>query len=643
MKKAYRLIFSAMVIAVILLTLNSAISTSSTNFTGIKEYKQATSINPNHTDSIMKSIASSDVLTNYTLDLSLDSSSHYLTGTLIMDYVNNENINIDQLYFHLFPNASVNEDIPGYLLVNSVKTKDQVQELDFTFGNQLLNLTLPQPVLPDGTFSLWMEFETAITTNDSFRLNYKDDPTKGLVYALCNYYPILAVFDDDGWNLEPQYFVGDPFYSDVANYYVNLTVQSDYIVASSGELIGQNSVLTDQIEYKYQLLKARDFSFAISPDYITESGVYNSIPLKVYYLPRDAENWTYQALYAALYSFELFTDLYGPYPYTSFSIATTFGFYGGMEWPGLVYIQSGYNYWETGIAHEIAHQWFYAVVGNDQIDEGFLDEGIVCYSHWYYWEERYDWTVDFFDAHLWRTAETSNATQFPDGLVINRSINYIIENNMDSSYYWEAAYHKAPSVFHLLRTYIGDDNFFNGLQRFYTEYSFQIATFNNLIECFNYYTDIDWFLPWFNEGFIPNVEIVSTELKDTVQNEYNLSITLKQTGLSVYAAKIPFLVSLDNGEDTLIWVWSNTSTASTSYILLDKKPLSLTTELSSGYLYSINLLQMASWSIEDNIIITTDETSTTTTTTTSPAPWLMLSTVILYLAFYTRGIRKRRM
>ena len=81
----------------------------------------------------------------------------------------------------------------------------------------------------------------------------------------------------------------------------------------------------------------------------------------------------------------------------SFSIATTFGFYGGMEWPGLVYIQSGYFWWETGIAHEIAHQWFYAVVGNDQIDEGFLDEGIVCYSHWYYFEERYSFTDAFLE------------------------------------------------------------------------------------------------------------------------------------------------------------------------------------------------------------------------------------------------------
>ena len=627
MKSTQRSIFSVLILVIMLMTLNIYIVTSSTSLLNLDDNHQENTINIDQSENLMEFMTSTESLTNYTLDLVLDSSKHYLTGTLLVDYVNSENIIMDKLYFHLFPNASVNEDIPGYLLVNSVQTEDQLQDLEFAFGNQLLNLTLPQPVLPDETISFWIEFETAITNNDSYRLNYNDNSSKGLVYALCNYYPILAVFDADGWNLEPQYFVGDPFYSDVANYYVNLTVPSDFIIASSGELIRQSAEFAGQIEYNYQLLKARDFSFAISPDYITESDAYNSISVTVYYLPQDAGNWSGSALDVALYSLQLFTNLYGSYPYSSFSVATTFGFYGGMEWPGLVYIQSEYEWMETVIAHEIAHQWFYGVVGNDQIDEGFLDEGIVCYNHWYYFEERYGWT-GFFDEHLWRTAETSNEFLFPEGLVINRSINYIIENNINSSHYWESAYHKAPSVFHLLRTYIGDDNFFSGLRRYYTQHSFQIATFNDLIESFNYYTNIDWFLPWFNEGYIPEVEIVAAQLEETATNAYNLSITVKQVGLSVYATKIPFLISFSSGDDTLQWVWSNSTTPSTSYILLDKKPVSLTSDLSSGYLYSKNLLEMEPFSIQDNRKVT--------------VPWSILSSVIVYLVFVTIGIKRRK-
>ncbi|MHA1976565.1 MAG: M1 family metallopeptidase [Candidatus Hodarchaeales archaeon] len=637
MKINLRVVLSAMIGCLILFTLNSYVAIFSTDLTPEVFDNQESNEITEQIGNIIEYRTTSELITNYTLDLVLDSSNHYLTGELFLDFVNNEELNMDKLYFHLFPNASVNEDVPGYLLVNAVKTKDQVQDIDFSFGEQLLNLTLPQSILPGETFSLWMDFETAITTNDSYRLNYNNDPEKGLVYALCNYYPILAVYDDDGWNLEPQYFVGDPFYSDVANYHVNLTVPSDFKMASSGALLGQSNEFSGQIEYEYELLKARDFSFAISPDYLVEHTTYDSLPIDIYFLPRDAGNWSITAKNIAYYSFNLFTDLYGPYPYSSFAIATTFGFYGGMEWPGMVYIQSGYFYFESAIAHEIGHQWFYGVVGNDQIDEGFLDEGITCYNHWYYFEDRYDFTEAFFDAELWRTAETSNITQFPEGLVINRSINYIIENDLDPSYYWEAAYHKTPSILHLLRTYIGDDNFFGGLRRLYTQFSFRIASFSDLIESFNYYINIDWFLPWFNEGFIPEVSIVSAQLEDTTASGYNLSITVKQSGLSVYAAKVPFKITLSGGEDTLIWVWSNTSSASTSYFHLEKKPDSLVSDLASGYLYSLSLLEMDPFPIQDN-----RGKSNITDTTDSSASWLMPPLVIFSMILCTIEIKRRK-
>ncbi len=643
MKVNRRYIASGLMIGFLLLVAHVYVSLHSTD---LKPYERDIHTSPGVSGRDGQNIeykVSSESLTNYSMDIVLDSSSHTLSGTLILDYVNTEDIDIGELFFHLYPNASVNEDVPGYLLVDNVKTKDLGQDLDFGFGNQLLNITLPQALLPGESFSLYMEFETAITNNDSFRLNFKDDPSLGLVYALCNYYPILAVYDEQGWNLEPQYFVGDPYYSDIANYYVNLTVPSDFKVAASGELLGEDPEVNNQIEYEFRMLNARDFSFAISPDYIVEQETFRSIPVSVYYLPRDAGNWTLTAMDITLYSLDLFSDLYGEYPYTSFSVATTFGFYGGMDWPGIVWIQSGYRWFETGIAHEVAHQWFYAVVGNDQIDEGFLDEGIVCYCHWYYFENRYNY-MGFFEEHLYRTAETSNETRYPAGLVINRSINYILENDIDGSHYWEAAYHKAPSVLHLLRTYIGDANFFDALERFYTQYSFQIATFNDLIDCFNYYIDINWFLPWFNEGFIPEVELVAAQLENTTLSGYNLSLTLKQTGLSVYPTKVPFLIDVEGSSmDELIWVWCNSSTPTNIQFQFDKKPTTVEIDTTSGYLYSLNLLEMEPFTVQDNRNSHSITDTTDTDPTSSSTSWVMVSPLIIsLLILIARNDRRKK-
>lgn len=577
--------------------------------------------------------ATSDYFSNYTLDLYLDTGNHYLSGNMIFDYINTEDIPIDTLYFHLYPNASEYEETPGYTLINTVKTADKQQSIDYDFGYQLLNVSLPQFVQPNDSFSLWIEFETAITDNQSYRLTYADDPIKGHVIALCNFYPILAVYDErDGWNLESLYCVGDPFYSDLANYYVNLTIHNEYKVASSGQLVSQ-AAKNSLIEYEYQLLKARDFAFAISPDYTINPRTYGNTKIYVYYVFYDFLNWT-NAVEQTYYALELFTELYGPYPYPTISVAATHGSYGGMEWPGLVYIQIGYSYVESGIAHEIAHQWFYAVVGNDQIDEGFLDEGIVCFSHWYYFEERYNYYQVFSRDHIRRAAEKNNRTRYPEGLVINRSINDIINANLDPMYYWEVAYHKAPSVYHLLRIYIGDENFFNALRRYYTQFSFQTATFNDLIDCFNYYTDLQWFLPWFNEGFLPEIDILSVE-REVTNNNYELYFKIQQTGSPHYKTKVPFRVSFSSGSDLLIWIWCNNSDPVTFHQSFDKKPITIETEPTSGYLYTLGLLTMDPISIQDR-------SSTDQTTGVSDGFLIPLLSVLIISAIILRKRVSRR-
>lgn len=590
------------------------------------------------------------VPSNYSIDLLLDVEKNYLYGNMTFNYVNNEDIAIDTLFFHLFPNASVNEETPGYLLINGVKTGDKQQNLTYKFGYQLLNVSLPQPIQPAEDVSIWINFETAITNNQSFRLNYFDSPEMGHIISLCNFYPFLAVYDKrDKWNLEPLYFIGDPFYSDIANYYVSIILPNNYTIAASGQLIDQIAVNDDLIRSEYQLLRARDFAFAISPDYYVESEIYNDITINIYYLPNDFDTWHTYALDWSKYSLSLFCELYGgSYPYSTYSLATTYGFYGGMEWPGLVYIQSEYQHTETAIAHETAHQWFYGVVGNDQIDEGFIDEGLACYSHWLYFEYRYggNWWYEYV---LNITAQ--NNEKFPEGLIINRSINEILRNDLDPGYYWQSAYYKAPSVLHLLRVYIGDNNFFNALRRFYTIYKFEIATFNDLIDCFNSYIDINWFLPWFNQGFLPEVELISALAIPTSEGN-NLTIKIRQTGLTAYKTKIPFEITFFDGSKTTIWIWCNNSEVVTFGQIFEKKPKTIDADRSSGYFYTLDLYTMeyidiTSASTTSSVTSTsyttrssTTESTTTidksTTTVTEPASgftlisvWLLIATVIV--------------
>jgi aminopeptidase N len=92
-----------------------------------------------------------------------------------------------------------------------------------------------------------------------------------------------------------------------------------------------------------------------------------------------------------------FTESYGELPWPEVEVVTTEGRLGGMEYPGVVFVSSAsepfsglpllpdlvsYSGFEEArsryvVAHEIAHQWWYASVGTNQVEEPWLDEALA--------------------------------------------------------------------------------------------------------------------------------------------------------------------------------------------------------------------------------------------------------------------------
>ena len=75
---------------------------------------------------------------------------------------------------------------------------------------------------------------------------------------------------------------------------------------------------------------------------------------------------------------QLAAQAYGAYPWPSFSMAVTPDLRGGIEFPSHVMQGPGSSGRTT--PHEVAHQWFYGLVGNDQGRDPWLDEGVATYA-----------------------------------------------------------------------------------------------------------------------------------------------------------------------------------------------------------------------------------------------------------------------
>jgi len=131
----------------------------------------------------------------------------------------------------------------------------------------------------------------------------------------------------------------------------------------------------------------------MSPDYAIIEREVNGTQLKSYYLPGD-EQAAQIALDVASDSLEAYNRRFGAYPYTELDVVEAPMQYAlGVEYPGVfliaadLYAEPQEASFIVAIAHETAHQWWYALVGNDVFDDPWLDEGLATYTSSLYFEE----------------------------------------------------------------------------------------------------------------------------------------------------------------------------------------------------------------------------------------------------------------
>ena len=300
---------------------------------------------------------------------------------------------------------------------------------------------------------------------------------------LGNFYPILCADFGQGFLENPYYAVGDPFVSACADYTLQLKVPKDYEVASSGTL-KERRVLESKKYCKYEAKNARDFALALSKEYeILEDKVGKTT---VYYYHMGDERAS-EKLDLAVKAITYFSSVFGEYPYESYSVAQTGFCFGGMEYPALAYISDALTEKEAAhtIVHETAHQWWYAAVGSDQVNEAWQDEGLTEYSTLLFFEKHKEYSLDknqLVEDSLRACrayAEVYGGVLGDDGRMSRRLDGYL------SDYaYRVLAYDKGVVMFDNLRKSVGDKKFFAALRRYYADNKYRLATPYALVGAF---------------------------------------------------------------------------------------------------------------------------------------------------------------
>jgi len=207
---------------------------------------------------------------------------------------------------------------------------------------------------------------------------------------------MVAVFDDEGWNAEIPPPSGDVVYGDASFFLVRLNAPSELTLAASGSEISRETVGANQV-VTYSIGPARDFYIVASPRYQRLSKTVGEVTVNSFTFPEYEERSAF-VLETVERALAVFEARYTDYPYTELDVVTTPTLALGVEYPGIIVLterlldseaQYDLGALESTTVHEVAHQWFYNSVGNDQLDEPWIDESVTQYATLVYFDDVY--------------------------------------------------------------------------------------------------------------------------------------------------------------------------------------------------------------------------------------------------------------
>jgi aminopeptidase N len=343
----------------------------------------------------------------------------------------------------------------------------------YSLNDSLMTVPLESPLKPKESLTLSMDFDLAVP--QTVELNYGVQAYYDDVLALAHAYPVITVYDDEGWNAEIPPQSGDVTYADMSFFEVTVEAPKEITLVGSGrEISHQNNGNRQTV--RYAAGPVRDFYLAASPEYEVFTKEANGIELRFYtrdYLQDGAES----ALDTAARAIQIYEERYAPYPYTELDFVSTPTLALGIEYPGMIAITEGiispdHGYLEATVAHEVGHQWFYNLVGNDQLDDPWLDESITQFATLQYFTDMYGRAgAQGFRSSLEGRWENVGREEIPIGLPVR---------DYSDVEYSGIVYGRGGLFFEALRDEMGKDDFDAFMQDYTQSNAWDIATTDKL-------------------------------------------------------------------------------------------------------------------------------------------------------------------
>lgn len=313
-------------------------------------------------------------------------------------------------------------------------------------------------------------FKNIITADNNLRVDFEgkqdriyleyeiilDSKPEPLTYSkdfilLTNFLMTPAVYKDGSPVFLYKSSFGDPYIYDINSYSIKVKTDKDLSIYAPGKK--EEEIIDDDKIAVFQAENLRDFPVVIFKSADVKVEKYGET--NIYYINSyKAREYVGQAL-------EFGINNIGPYPYKDFFVVKVPLSQKGMELSNMILLSED-NFNDTEILkrvayHEVFHQWFYGIIGTDQLNEPFFDEGLVNY--------------------LSLMLSNNEMSKYYN----QRLFQLHLKDYNSKEQYYNLAYNESAVYFRTLHKKLGDD-FFKLLQKIYEEKKFSIIYFNEFLE-----------------------------------------------------------------------------------------------------------------------------------------------------------------
>lgn len=489
---------------------------------------------------------------DYVIRATLNDRENTLSAFGEIRYLNNSDQPLDFIYFHIWPNAYRDNSTAlarqmlwqgkTSLYFSKPEERGYIDSLDFQVNGQpvkwefdtqnpdICKVLLNEPLRAGDSLLITTPFFLKIPDAKFSRLGHT-----GQAYYMTQWYPKPAVFDNTGWHPMPYLDQGE-FFSEFGSFDVSITLPDNYVLCATGDRVDArdeeeflqrkaeetsqriagagetpaagsqefppSSLLWKTVRFKQS--QVHDFAWFADKRFLVRKGEVELPHSKrlvdtwVYFTPGNIKYWKDALSYVndatLFYSYHI-----GDYPYnhvTAVDGSIMAG--GGMEYPNITVIGEASSAMDLDmvITHEVGHNWFYGILGSNERDHPFLDEGLNSFYELRYMRQKYPsqnlTAMIGLDSSLrvlglnkmpyWKYHELPfySATRKRKDQPLFLGSEAFTESN-----YGAMVYSKSALIFDYLLDYMGEHMIDSAMKTYYARYRFTHPTPGDLFKILN--------------------------------------------------------------------------------------------------------------------------------------------------------------